>query len=538
MRAQAWKVYLQPFLDSGAYSGVWIDVTDDVELDSMNTIDQSLDNTDYNLGVYKTADFQITFRNDNGKYSDVGQPESIFKYTRTNTLFKLTWRGDSKPPTCGFSVAGEQGLCPEVTVLTGLINDSSLTMDLETNELQFDVLGLENVLSNLFPPSFALSPESGSEFNVAIAAPGFFNVTDGFSSSSGMGALVAGNPISFVNGTLDGSALPGGVTAGTIYYVSGVVPNVIGDLTFYSFNIAASYDDAIAGMNLIAITSVQVENPTILFYTWKSASSFIYSILTQSLSLQPNQMTVEKVLTVDPANIVCGLDFQIDDTSGYLSNPVSLYGVTDLWDMLADLLVTTNSVFYVKNGAIYVQPRAVAEVAPMMFYGQSSRNGVENIQDIQNIASGIARVFNYLSWPDTDTSNPDNAVQNNGSVAFYGQISKSFNQAFIQQNANKISAMNGILEEYAFPKQEFDLYTPLNYTTIQAFLLNPVLVDYPPVYTSDPADFPICGIAVCGEAITPKAIFAFIEMQQNLYKIEGTSIDPQTNLICISMRVA
>lgn len=405
MRASVWRVYLNVFDDNGNYTG-FQEVSEDVELDSLGTIDFALDNTDYNIGIYRNSNFSITFRNDSGKYSDVGQPTSIFRYTRTNSLLKITWQGNDKPLLSGFFKAGGEVLCPEIEVFQGFLSDKDLTMDMLTQELAFTVLGKETVLS-------------------AATVP--------------FGSLTIGDTI----------------------------------------------------------------------------SSIIYASL--------NQTSITDVLTVDPANINVGIDTATDAIADLENKTV--------WDALQDLLLISNSVLYIKNEAIIVAPRTVDSSLAYTFYGQSSILGPENIQDLQNIQNGIARTFNYLYWgPSNET------VQNSASVAKYGATTKEFTQTYITNTTNQAAILNDILDEFGLPKQEFDLYTPLNYSTIQLFLLNQIQIDFPPQYLVPPLGLPICGLAICGECETPSAIWSFTENPSNSYKVEGTSIDPQTDLMCISVR--
>src|SRR6185312_11395141 len=155
--ASKWHVYLQPFDDDGNYTGEWIEITDDVTFADLGGIGAALDNTDYDIGVYRTSSFDLVLSNNKGLYSDVGNSKSIFHFTRSNTLCKITWQqGDN--PKCGFFKAdGSAKLAPEVNVVVGLLNDDSLSMDLDTQVVTFKVLGRENTFVTAIVPFSSLS---------------------------------------------------------------------------------------------------------------------------------------------------------------------------------------------------------------------------------------------------------------------------------------------------------------------------------------------------------------------------------------------
>lgn len=500
-RAHRWRVYLKIFDDSGNYQNNWIEVTDDVELDSLGTVDQSLDNTNYNIGIYRNSNFQVTFRNDSGRYSDVGQPESMFRFTRTNSLFKITWQGNSDRLECGFFQAGNTALAPEIEIFTGLLSDKSTTMDLQTQELQFDVLGRETVLTTVNVPvsaiTFATQPVT-----ISIATPGVITL------NSLQFFWYDGLPFQL---TTTGG-LPNGLNPSQTYYAIAAA----GGIT--TIEAASSPEDAFNNANPIVTSGSQSGTHTLAVFGGTDVASIIFNIL--------NQPEITEVLNVSSGNINVGTTFTVDDTTPFI-------GVT-VWSALSDLLLISNSVLYIKNGAIIVAPRVASTSVKYTFYGQSSQLGPENIQDIQNITNGIPRMFNSFSWTSNISSAlPDYISQNVASIAIYGVSPQTLTQKFTY---GQQFPLDSLVTEFGLPKQEFDLYTPMTYATLALFLLDKVSVDYPVVYVPGPNPLPICGSAICGQAITPKGIWSFTESPTNYYKIEGTSIDPQTNLICISMR--
>jgi hypothetical protein len=151
-----WRVYLNPFDDEGIYTG-FQEITEDVISDKLGSINSDLDNTDYDIGVYRTSNFKITLRNDHARYSDVDNPESIFRYTRSNSLLKITWEISESGPFVGIAESESGYLSEEQTVFTGFINDDSLVMDLESQSVSFTCLGKEYLFQRTIVPFGTIS---------------------------------------------------------------------------------------------------------------------------------------------------------------------------------------------------------------------------------------------------------------------------------------------------------------------------------------------------------------------------------------------
>lgn len=151
-----WRAYINPFDDSGNYSG-WQEVTADVDFSSLGSIDFALDNTEYDIGVFKCSNISLTLRNEHGKYSDIGSPETIFKYKRNNSQVKITWSSNFDP-VCGLIPAdGSAELCQEIVVFSGLLNDDSFVMNLSDRKVQFDILGREALFLESIVPFAAIA---------------------------------------------------------------------------------------------------------------------------------------------------------------------------------------------------------------------------------------------------------------------------------------------------------------------------------------------------------------------------------------------
>lgn len=522
-RCSKWRVYVQTFDVSGNYTGTWIEVTKYVVMDEFQAINWALDNTDYNIGIYRTSNAKITFRNDDGKFSDVGQSGSMFNWTRNNSLIKITWTGEryaqSGGPTgliAGFFPAGDAWLLQETEIFRGFLNDDSLTLDLSDNKLSFDLLGLEYVLKRTFVNFLSIGGQTNAT-GVSFGSPGSIQLG---SSAGPYPGPRYGQAVQFqisAGGTTPAEInastynVPGGSTAGntsqTTYYCTGFFSSG----GFWYFQIA----DSVGG----SPKSLSGALSGTLSFTVCGGFNYISGVI----SIILNQTGITSFLTIGTINV--GQDVIVDDWT-----PLANMSV---WDALADLLLISNSVLYVQGTTITIAPRTPSASLNYTFFGQGSTKGPENVQEIKNIQSGISRTFNYFSWAAASTPLPDTlfriggtyfdstntitatATQNAVSIAKYGIRIKTFSQRYVASADNWQSLFASLLSEFGTPKQEFDLYCPLDPTTIALFLLNRVALDYPGTSTNK----------------------AFIETTTNNYKIEGVSLDPQTDLMCFSLRM-
>ena len=146
------KVYIKPFKEDGTYETEWLDVTQDVELQGVTSMKQSLDNNEYDIGVFKNSGVTLTLTNIAGKYSDVGEPGTIFNFRRSNSLVKITWQVISYDLIAGFFEAGNVALSEEVIAFEGLLDDTALKQEAEDQNLKLKVLGKESILGEVLVP--------------------------------------------------------------------------------------------------------------------------------------------------------------------------------------------------------------------------------------------------------------------------------------------------------------------------------------------------------------------------------------------------
>lgn len=244
--------------------------------------------------------------------------------------------------------------------------------------------------------------------------------------------------------------------------------------------------------------------PFSLISAGQMVSDVIYAIL--------NQANITQFLTVDLANIVPGLDQTLDN--------VTVFENLTVKDALNRLLNASNSVFQIIGNTVYVKDRAPSIALIYTFYGQASQSGKENIMDVKNITNGISRTFNFVSWKDTSL-----AFAVNDSIRLNGIKKKEVEFEFFTNTVKRLNILESIATEFGNKKQELDLVTDLNYDTLDIDLLDKVNIDYPTITIPwENFDLPICGQAICGEAVLPQGLWALTIDPGKFWKVISKKI--------------
>jgi hypothetical protein len=160
------KVYIKPFQEDGTYATDWTEVTENVDMSGIGQLKQSLDNSEYDVGIFKNSGINLTLINTDGLFSDAGQPGSIFKYRRSNSQVKVTWEIMERAVVCGFFVCGDVMLSPEETIFEGLLNDDAIKQQADEQNLSFKVLGKEGIFSEEKVPFSSIA--AGDLFSAVI----------------------------------------------------------------------------------------------------------------------------------------------------------------------------------------------------------------------------------------------------------------------------------------------------------------------------------------------------------------------------------
>ncbi len=404
------KVYIAPFDTAGNYLD-YVDVTDDVDERSISDISKQIDGNDFDLGTYRPADLNLKLTNDSGRYSDVGSPETIFNYKRSNSKVRVTWEIENDIVQCGFAICGEVFLSEEVVIFQGLLSDDATKEDLKSLKINFKLLSYEDLFKR--------------------------DIVDTADFSNG-----------------------------------------------------------------------------------DTIQSVIYDILI-------NADNAMNILTVD------ALDIEVEDSGG----PITVGDKTDFENNTVDealkkLLEAGNAILYLDDVAIKTKPRDPSAEVIQTFRGQASDEGIEDIYNIRMISSGLSRTFNFWSWKDYTSSK-----KNESSRSTYGTRKKEIGLDFITSDSIKDNILESFKDEFGEPKREMTITVPLNYQTIDLFLLDRVNMDYPaPAQAVFGEDLPIWGNMIWGDFWWPYVDWSLELTEADHFKIMGQKYNLEKETIELKLR--
>lgn len=236
----------------------------------------------------------------------------------------------------------------------------------------------------------------------------------------------------------------------------------------------------------------------------ESVDTILFTIL--------NQSAITTLLTVSAGNINSALNSNVDDVSGFENQTVR--------ETVQQLLGLSNSVLYIKDRTIYVSDRTPTAAVQKTFYGQASDDGIENVININNIRSGLNKVFNLITWEDTTLNSRDTS-----SITLYGVKKKEISFDSITNNTTRQNILDNIKTEFGTIKQELTLSTPIDYTTITLAILDRVAIDYPTTFKAvDGEELPILGQVVLGSFSLPYGEWSFTIDTTTNYKILDRAI--------------
>lgn len=158
------RVYIKPFVSEGVYADDFIEISKDVI--EVGSISKSLDNSTYDIGIFKNSGMTIRLRNDHGRYSTAEQSTSIFRDKRLDSIIKVTWSIQPHPLLAGFFSCQPYNIGEEVTVFEGLLTEASSTSDIKDQFIEFRVSGYESLIEQIETPYASIS--NGDLFSEVI----------------------------------------------------------------------------------------------------------------------------------------------------------------------------------------------------------------------------------------------------------------------------------------------------------------------------------------------------------------------------------
>ncbi len=161
------RIFLKLFDFDGTYQDDFVEVTKDVQSKGIGAIKLDLDNNEFDIGLIRISNIKLKLFNGDGNYSDVGDPSSIFIFTRRNTQVKVTWEPGSEDLICGFFNAGRATVLTEpITIFEGILKDDAIKKDADSQFIEFLVFGKQSIFDETETPFSAIN--NGDLFSEVI----------------------------------------------------------------------------------------------------------------------------------------------------------------------------------------------------------------------------------------------------------------------------------------------------------------------------------------------------------------------------------
>ncbi len=153
------RLYVSPLSDAGVISkdangdiDGWIEITEDVHMQSLGKIIQRVDKNKFSIGIIPVSSTTFKVFNASGKYSPVGEENSIFRFTRAGTPFKMTFNRADHIPEYNIARYEQSFYFNEVIMFQGFIDDKNSKLNLKDHSINFKALGREGFIKKALTP--------------------------------------------------------------------------------------------------------------------------------------------------------------------------------------------------------------------------------------------------------------------------------------------------------------------------------------------------------------------------------------------------
>ncbi len=239
--------------------------------------------------------------------------------------------------------------------------------------------------------------------------------------------------------------------------------------------------------------------------TSNTVKNIIYSIM--------NRSEITSLITVDLANINPDNNVQISAPSVFNNQLIK--------SVLSNLLIISNSVAYVdRNRVFHCTPRTESDDVKLTLSYNSQSGQPDNIFQLRRF-TGEARVFNLIKSEDEVYS----SYSDTELLEIYGVKEKKINMDCISDSSVAQSVVDRVRREFQYPKEEFEIETDYLGDAIE--LLDKVLLEVFPDTLDTGSPEPICGIAICGEAVVTDYAGGLIVDGSKIFKVLKITHDPK-----------
>jgi hypothetical protein len=209
-------------------------------------------------------------------------------------------------------------------------------------------------------------------------------------------------------------------------------------------------------------------------------------LASQALEIILTRTEVLEQFNIDPLLIDPDIDYLIDDPSKYNGQKLN--------QAINDILFFTNSVGFVdENDYFVVRGRRIGNAIKHKFYSNPEYSvQKDNVLEVRGMTSGRHRIKNLIEWSEVQAKSiPYDLTR-------YGVTRKSVSTDSITNLATRQQIVDRILEEWQYPKDEFEIVVDYMGSDVQ--ILDLCTLDIQPEYQRH-HDLPFVGEAIVGEAI-------------------------------------
>lgn len=161
-------VSLKPFKDDlgTEYEDGFTDVTEFLTRRGLKAIKQQLDNTEFDIGIFRHAHFDLELNNSDGFFSKPGSTGTLFNFKRNNSIMRIEWEANSRPFPLGFNPAGRQVCSPKQLIGDFLLQDIPAKGSSTNQTVKFKCLGYSTLFERELVPFSSIS--NGDLLSVVI----------------------------------------------------------------------------------------------------------------------------------------------------------------------------------------------------------------------------------------------------------------------------------------------------------------------------------------------------------------------------------
>ncbi len=145
---------IKPFADDTgtAYADDFIDVTQYLTRKGVSPIKYTLDNNEFDIGIFRHSNFDIEFDNRDGSFSAVGKAGSIFNFNRDRSIVRIEWEYNHEARPLGLHPPGNFTCSPRQVIGDFFLSDIPAQGRALNQTVKFKCLGYTTLFDRALVP--------------------------------------------------------------------------------------------------------------------------------------------------------------------------------------------------------------------------------------------------------------------------------------------------------------------------------------------------------------------------------------------------